>query len=114
MSRRRTVLGLWLVGPACMGLQQPQVTGPLPHPVSIAGFAFAPAELTVSVGDTVVWKNDDALPHTASADSGAWSSPELRQGERFRFVTTRSGRFPYHCAAHPVMRATLVVRPPAP
>ena len=55
--------------------------------------------------------NDDSFPHTASADSGAWSSPELRQGERFHFVATRSGRFSYHCAAHPVMRATLIVRP---
>jgi plastocyanin len=79
--------------------------------VRIAGFKFAPVELTVSVGDTVVWTNDDALMHTTAADSGAWSSPEMGQGERFRFVTVRTGRFPYHCAAHPVMRATLVVRP---
>lgn len=111
MRRRLAVLGLWLAGPACMGLQAPRTAGPRPRPVSIAGFAFVPPELTVSVGDTVVWTNDDPLKHTASADAGAWSSPELRQGERFRFATTRAGRFPYHCAAHPVMRATLVVRP---
>ena len=82
-----------------------------PGTVAISEFRFAPPELTVSVGDTVVWTNDDALPHTTSADSGAWSSPEMRRGERFAFVATRAGRFPYHCAAHPVMRATLVVRP---
>lgn len=79
--------------------------------VQIAQFKFAPAELTVAIGDTVVWTNDDALIHSTAADSGAWSSPEMRRGDRFRFVTARSGRFPYHCAAHPVMRATLVVRP---
>jgi plastocyanin len=88
---------------------------PKPHtsnlkPVSIKGFAFAPAELSLLKGDTVVWVNGDALPHTSAADSGAWSSPELRQGERFVFVAKQTGRFPYHCAAHPVMRAVLVVR----
>ena len=82
-----------------------------PKAVTIAQFRFTPPELTASVGDTVVWTNDDALLHTTSADSGAWSSPEMSQGQRFRFVAVRAGRFPYHCSAHPVMRATLVVRP---
>ena len=94
---------------ACMALRLP--TTPASRAIRISGFKFAPPELTVALGDTVVWTNDDALMHTAAADSGAWSSPEMRQGERFRLVTTKAGRFPYHCAAHPVMRATLVVRP---
>ncbi len=82
-----------------------------PKLIRINEFRFTPSELRVAVGDTVVWSNDDALFHTTSADSGAWSSPEMRPGERFRFVADRAGRFPYHCSAHPVMRATLVVRP---
>lgn len=82
-----------------------------PKAVSISNFRYDPAELSVTIGDTVVWMNDDALLHTASADSGAWSSPEMRQGERFTYVALRAGRFPYHCTAHPVMRATLIVRP---
>jgi plastocyanin len=110
MTRRLAILGLCLAGPACMGLQA-RASGPQVRTVSISNFAFAPAELTLLPGDTVVWTNDDAFRHTASADSGAWSSPELRTGERFRFVATRPGRFPYHCSAHPVMRATLIVRP---
>jgi plastocyanin len=81
------------------------------HRVTIAGFRFQPAELTVTVGDTVVWQNGDALPHTTAADSSAWSSPELSRDGRFVLVATQAGRFPYHCAAHPVMRALLVVRP---
>ena len=105
-------LGLWGLGLGlCFTTSSPKPATPGPKPVIIAGFRFTPAELTVAIGDTVVWTNDDALPHTASADSGAWSSPELRRGERFRFVPIRAGRFPYHCSAHPVMRATLVVRP---
>lgn len=79
--------------------------------ITISKFEFAPSELTVSPGDTVEWSNDDVFRHTTTADSGAWSSPELRRGERFVFVPTEAGRFPYHCTAHPVMSGTIVVRP---
>jgi plastocyanin len=109
MSRLWAVCGLWFVVVAC--LRVPRTTTHEPRTVSIAAFTFTPGELTVTAGDTVVWTNDDALPHTTSADSGAWSSPELRRGEHYRFVPRRAGRFPYHCSAHPVMRAALVVRP---
>jgi plastocyanin len=80
------------------------------HPISIKDFRFAPTELTVAVGDSVAWTNGDSFPHTATADSGAWSSPELSAGSRFVFVPKRAGRYPYHCAAHPVMRGVVVVR----
>jgi plastocyanin len=110
MKLRLTACAVWLAGPACMGLHG-ATASPSAHAVTIGEFRFAPQELAVSVGDTVVWTNTDALLHTTSADSGAWSSPEMRQGERFTFIAPRAGRFAYHCAAHPVMQATLAVRP---
>jgi plastocyanin len=78
--------------------------------IDIRGFAFVGAETTAVVDDSVVWTNRDALPHTATADSGAWSSPELAGGSRFVFVPKRAGRYAYHCAAHPVMKGVLLVR----
>lgn len=109
MRRELVVGGFCWVVIACAGMRPPP-TNHQPATVSISGFTFTPRELTVAVGDTVVWTNADALPHTTAADSGAWSSPELRLGGRFTFVASSVGRFPYHCSAHPVMRATLVVR----
>jgi len=85
-------------------------TTPRVDHVSIRGFAFTPAIIEVVVGDTVVWTNADQFAHTTSADSSAWSSPVLRSGERFTWIASSSGRFDYHCAAHPAMRGTLVVR----
>lgn len=79
--------------------------------ISISKFAFAPAELTIAPGDTIEWSNDDVFRHTTLADSGAWSSPELRRGDRFVFVPAKAGRFPYHCAPHPVMSGIIVVQP---
>jgi plastocyanin len=87
---------------------------PIAHPqvktVSIEQFAFTPNEISVTLGDTVEWVNRDVFNHTTTADSAAWSSPEFGRGERFLLVTTQQGRFPYHCAAHPVMRGVLVVQ----
>jgi len=112
---QRSALGLLLS--ACFLNRVPSAEESLPRAesrepraVRISAFKFSPAELTVSRGDTVTWTNDDTFLHTTSADSGAWASAELGRGQRFVFVAARAGRFPYHCAAHPVMRATLVVR----
>jgi len=113
--KRLSALGFLLS--ACFVSRVPRAEGRVPNAerkapraVSISGFTFSPAELTVSPGDTVTWTNDDAFLHTTAADSGAWASAELGRGQRFVLVAARAGRFPYHCAAHPVMRATLVVR----
>jgi hypothetical protein len=35
--------------------------------VTIKAMAFDPAELTVHAGDTVVWRNEDFFPHTATS-----------------------------------------------
>src|SRR3954464_13585361 len=77
--------------------------------VTIAQFQFAPAEVDVLVGDSVVWVNTDQLRHTTTSDSSAWSSPELGAGERFGWRAKQAGRFPYHCSAHPVMHGVVVV-----
>ena len=103
--------GFWFVGVACATLGLPPKPHPRPHPVAITDFTFSPAELTVSVGDSVTWTNGDALRHSTSADSGAWSSPEMARGEHYTYVAARAGQFSYRCSAHPVMRGTLVVRP---
>ena len=78
--------------------------------VVIEQFGFSPAELRVTIGDTVEWVNHDPFYHSTAADSAAWTSPEFARGERFLMPTTQQGRFPYHCTAHPVMRGVLIVQ----
>lgn len=78
--------------------------------VDIVGFSYSPGSLTVSVGDTVTWANADAQNHTATADGGAFDTGTIA-GSGSRSVTlTTAGTFPYHCAVHPAMTATLVVQ----
>jgi plastocyanin len=77
--------------------------------VDIADFAFEPAELTVSVGDTVTWTNQDSTDHTVTGTEGSESSDELDQGDTFELTFDEAGEFTYACSIHPSMEGTVVV-----
>jgi plastocyanin len=77
--------------------------------VRIDDFAFLPKELTVPVGTTVTWVNDDWAPHTVTADDGAFVSERLNQGQRFAHTFAEAGTYPYRCSFHPGMLGTVVV-----
>ena len=78
--------------------------------VSIHNFAFAPARLVVSPNTRVVWTNGDGDPHTVTADRSGWASEALDTGNQFARVFKTAGTFPYHCAIHPFMHGTVIVK----
>ena len=77
------------------------------HIVSIEGFQFVPAEITVSVGDTVTWVNLDVAPHTATADDGSFDSGSLSQDDEWSVVIETAGEFDYICLFHPQMQGVI-------
>ncbi|TQF68296.1 plastocyanin [Rhodococcus spelaei] len=79
--------------------------------VKIENFAFDPASITVPVGATVTWTNDDQEPHTVVADGGSFHSPGMDAGATFSYTFTAPGTFTYICSVHPFMHATVVVTP---
>lgn len=84
---------------------------PKVHTVNIKSFEFLPASLTVRVGDTIVWKNDDVVPHTAtSTGKKVFDSGNIEPGASWSYVVKKKGTFPYFCAYHINMKAKLIVR----
>jgi plastocyanin len=79
------------------------------HAVNIAGSAFSPATVTVTVGDTVTWTNSDQISHTATADGGAFDTGTLGNGASGTITFSTAGSFPYHCTIHPSMAGTVTV-----
>ena len=73
--------------------------------------SYSPNPGTVKVGQTVAWRNADALPHTATADGGGFDTGTIAAGATSNPITmTTAGTFPYHCAIHGVtMVGTLTV-----
>ena len=83
---------------------------PRTHAVTIRSFAFVPAELTVSLGDTVFWSNGDFVPHSATATDSTWDSKSIDANAGWRLVASTAGRHEYYCVFHPAMKATITVR----
>jgi amicyanin len=76
--------------------------------VTIANFAFAPAELTVKAGTKVTWTNNDIVAHTVTFTDVA-NSPVLNRGDMFSRTFTTPGTYSYICSIHPFMHGTVVV-----
>lgn len=68
--------------------------------VAIGDYSFAPDEVRVPLGTTVVWVNQGQAPHTVTADDGSFDSQTLRNGQRFSHTFTRAGTFAYACEFH--------------
>jgi plastocyanin len=78
--------------------------------VTMEGIAFNPAEVTISVGDTVTWTNEDSVGHDVTGDdfkSGAAGG--LAQGDTFEHTFEKAGTFDYVCTVHPGMEGTVKV-----
>lgn len=77
--------------------------------VRISGFAFNPSNLTVSIGETVKWINDDSVAHTVTSD-GNFRSGELKTGDSYEFRFATPGIYDYSCSIHPSMKGTVLVK----
>lgn len=88
---------------------------PEPEPdnvVTLEGFRFNPENLTISVGDTVVWEHRQGdVPHTVTsgevgAADGIFDSRDgdpnarMREPDTFQHTFTEPGTFAYHCVVH--------------
>lgn len=83
--------------------------------VTILNFRFTPPQMTVPVGTTIRWTNQDGPTHTVTSDTaGIFDSGNLATNTSFSFTFTTPGTFTYHCAIHPTMMGSIVVTAAAP
>jgi outer membrane protein OmpA-like peptidoglycan-associated protein len=89
----------------------PVVAAPAPasSAVTIVKFAFNPETLTVPVGSTVTWTNQDLdTPHIIKFSDSA--SGELKQGQSYSKSFSAPGIYSYQCGVHPYMTGKIVVQ----
>ncbi len=99
-------LGLLLLS-SVMTAQKPEAKT---YTILIKGFKFTPDKLQVNAGDTVIWKNEDIVPHTATAVGKKFDSKSLDKDQSWKYVAKSRGSFPYICTFHPTMTAELTVK----
>ncbi|MFQ5439866.1 MAG: PEFG-CTERM sorting domain-containing protein [Nitrosopumilaceae archaeon] len=77
---------------------------------------YLPNEITVNVGDEVVWSNDDTAAHTVTAGSaadgpsGVFDSSLFMAGTTFSHKFEAAGEYPYFCMVHPWMAGIVKVQ----
>jgi plastocyanin len=84
--------------------------------VTMAQYAFAPAAITVHVGDAITWTNQDQAPHDVTTTSAPvpLHSPTLSTGQSWTYTFTQPGTYAYVCSIHPDMKAQVTVLAAAP
>jgi glucose/arabinose dehydrogenase/plastocyanin len=77
--------------------------------------AYDPNPIQVSVGDTVIWTNDDSTIHTVTSGEngqpdGLFDSSIMAPQQTFEHTFTEgAGEYPYFCVLHPNMVGTVSV-----
>ena len=75
-----------------------------------------PSEITVDVGATVTWSNDDTAAHTVTSGSavdgpdGIFDSSLFMAGDTFPWTFDTAGEYPYFCIVHPWMSGVVIVQ----
>ena len=76
---------------------------------------FIPAEVTVNVGETVTWSNDDSAAHTvtsgtpAGGPDGTFDSSLFMADTTFSHTFDNAGEYNYFCMVHPWMTGKIQV-----
>jgi len=96
--------------PAPASPAAPAPAAPRQAGVALAGFAFAPAGITVPRGSTVTWANKDSVTHTVMAANGSFGSGNLATGKAFSFTFSTPGTYAYFYSIHTYMTGTVTVQ----
>ena len=76
---------------------------------------FIPSTVTIPMGGTVTWENNDTAAHTSTAGSategpsGVFDSSLIMAGSSFSHTFDEAGTFDYFCMVHPWMVGTVIV-----
>ena len=84
----------------------------IPNQVVIKDFSFSPAELTVTKGARVFWKNEDSVEHTVTFDTNQFYfiNYKIQPGQEVSDYFNIQGTYTYHCSIHPSMQGKIIVQ----
>ena len=84
--------------------------------VTLSGLAFSPTSLTVAVGTSITFKNNDTVDHTVTngkdgkPDANAAFDKALPTGQSVDITFDKAGTFNVTCKIHSSMNMTVTVQ----
>ncbi len=80
--------------------------------ISINNAKYRPKNLTVKVGTTLTWTNNDSVPQSVTSDTpGTFDSGLLQPGKTWSYTFSQAGTFPYHSTATTTTFGSITVTP---
>jgi len=70
---------------------------------------FQPVQVTIPVGGSVSWRNNDSTDHTVTSDTNVFNAA-LGAGGSFNRTFATAGTFTYSCSIHSGMNGRVVVQ----
>ena len=76
-----------------------------------AGYVFAPANIKVKAGDTIVWKDKNKVPHNVvgSDKASAFIAKSAVDVKSYTLTFKKAGTYKYVCQVHPGMVGAVTV-----
>lgn len=123
-------LGTLLLSAACGGSDEPSGTtgGTATKPgatVKMPLLSFDPVDVTVKVGESVTWVNENGIAHTleqgtyevdkgtglrtSEKSDGAFTLDVAKKGDTVSFTYPKAGTFTYFCTIHKGMNGSVTV-----
>ena len=111
------LLGIFIVSSNCSKSSNSSTPGA--NEVFISNMEYDPATITVAVGTTVTWINNDNTAHTVTSDTGSSetfdsgsisSAGGYSGGGSYPHKFSTAGTFHYHCNFHSTMHGTVIVQ----
>ncbi len=80
----------------------------------IKDLCYIPSEISIIVGESVIWQNQDAAFHSVTSGTyekpdGLFDSGHLDPNQYFKLNFEDIGEFDYYCTLHPWMKGKIIV-----
>jgi len=91
----------------------PRPTAPKPvarvRKTVIKNISYMQPKITIPVGTTVEWTNNDPLPHSVTAADKSFNSGLIQPGKTYRHTFAKAGTYNFYCIPHPFMKGVITV-----
>jgi plastocyanin len=94
---------------ACYKNNNNNYSAPSNTKVTISSSGYSPASLTVVMGSTVTWTNNDNTAHTVTTTDGSISSGDIVAGSSYSKTFSTAGTYNYYDAHSISMMGVLIV-----
>jgi plastocyanin len=88
----------------------------VPEAAALEDKAYRPNPVSIKVGETVIWTNNDLTIHTVTEGNPSTNVPTngfdsglLNPDETFKYVFEKAGTIQYHCILHPAMIGSVII-----